>query len=107
MTSTNRRKTCKIQFASDLHLEFERRPEDRLQLPIAPGTTAPSSQLLGAASSMQCVGIGYVLEDRHAAGLRVRAYRDVLAACPREQDPIPTHVAAKTGTTSTAQASTR
>ena len=41
MTQPGRRtKPIKIQFASDLHLEFERRPEDRLQLPIAPGTSA-------------------------------------------------------------------
>ena len=40
MPTPSRRKPYTIQFASDLHLEFERRPEDRLQLPIAPGTTA-------------------------------------------------------------------
>jgi Icc-related predicted phosphoesterase len=40
MSSTGRRRPTKIQFASDLHLEFEHRPEDRLQLPVAPGTTA-------------------------------------------------------------------
>jgi Icc-related predicted phosphoesterase len=40
MSATTARKPYVIQFASDLHLEFERRPEDRLQLPIAPGTTA-------------------------------------------------------------------
>ena len=39
MPTPSRRKPYTIQFASDLHLEFERRPEDRLQLPIAPGTT--------------------------------------------------------------------
>jgi Icc-related predicted phosphoesterase len=40
MPAPSRRKPYTIQYASDLHLEFERRPEDRLQLPIAPGTTA-------------------------------------------------------------------
>jgi Icc-related predicted phosphoesterase len=41
MTQPARRtKPIKIQFASDLHLEFERRAEDRLQLPVAPGTRA-------------------------------------------------------------------
>jgi hypothetical protein len=40
MPSANRRKPYTIQFASDLHLEFERRPEDRLQLPVSPDTTA-------------------------------------------------------------------
>ena len=33
-------KPARIQFASDLHLEFEHRPQDRLQLPVARGTTA-------------------------------------------------------------------
>jgi Icc-related predicted phosphoesterase len=33
-------KTATIQFASDLHLEFEHRPQDRVQVPIARGTTA-------------------------------------------------------------------
>jgi len=40
MISPERRKPTRIQFASDLHLEFEHRPEDRLQLPVAPGTSA-------------------------------------------------------------------
>ena len=40
MTSPKRRNPIRIQFASDLHLEFEHRPQDRLQLPVAPGTTA-------------------------------------------------------------------
>lgn len=35
-----RRKQHTIQYASDLHLEFERRPADRLTLPIHRGTTA-------------------------------------------------------------------
>ena len=40
MTRPKRRKPINIQFASDLHLEFEHRPQDRLQLHVAPGTTA-------------------------------------------------------------------
>jgi len=39
MTSPRRRNPIRIQFASDLHLEFEHRPQDRLQLPVARGTT--------------------------------------------------------------------
>jgi predicted MPP superfamily phosphohydrolase len=39
-TKPRRQQPVRIQFVSDLHLEFERRPEDRLQLPIAPCTTA-------------------------------------------------------------------
>jgi Icc-related predicted phosphoesterase len=35
-----RRKQHTIQYASDLHLEFERSPADRLTIPIHPGTTA-------------------------------------------------------------------
>jgi len=35
-----RRKPIRIQFASDLHLEFEHRPQDRVQIPITRGTTA-------------------------------------------------------------------
>jgi predicted phosphodiesterase len=35
-----RRKPIRIQFTSDLHLEFEHRPQDRLQIPITRGTTA-------------------------------------------------------------------
>lgn len=35
-----RHKAFQIQFASDLHLEFERSPDDRLQLPVAPDTDA-------------------------------------------------------------------
>jgi len=38
MTNTNRRKTYKIQFASDLHLEFERSAADHLKLQIVRGT---------------------------------------------------------------------
>ena len=39
MPAKPRRKQHQIQFASDLHLEFEHRPQDRLQLPVARGTT--------------------------------------------------------------------
>ena len=39
MPAKPRRKQHQIQFVSDLHLEFEHRPQDRLQLPVARGTT--------------------------------------------------------------------
>ena len=40
MTHPRRRNPINIQFASDLHLEFERRPQDRVQLSVQKGTTA-------------------------------------------------------------------
>jgi Icc-related predicted phosphoesterase len=36
----HRQRPARIQFASDLHLEFQHRPEDQLELSIARGTTA-------------------------------------------------------------------
>ena len=36
----HRQKPIRIQFASDLHLEFERRAQDRVEIAVAPGTTA-------------------------------------------------------------------
>ena len=40
MTRPRRGKPVNIQFASDLHLEFEHRPQDRVQIPVAPDTAA-------------------------------------------------------------------